>query len=309
MCLENVIAIPLGLVEILGQHAELSDIAVVLLLILLEGVLSIDNALVLGLLARRLPKDQQKKALTYGLVGAFAFRLVAIGTAALLLKLPFMKLLGGGYLIYVAFKHFFFEHKDETAERIKIGPDGQPILEAEPGVELRSVEREQEIAERSPVALGKQHVSYAAFWPTVGVIEMTDIAFAIDSILAALAFIPASTVTPNPKLWVVITGGMLGVILMRFAAVVFIKMLDRFPRFETSAYLLVTVIGVKLCADWHFNARPANWPIGEAFHGPLDFHNPSSPAFWTFWALMALCFGIGFIPPRKTPAPFRPEAN
>ena len=62
------------MIEFFGQRAETSDIAVVLLLIVLEGVLSIDNALVLGLLAKRLPKHQQKKALTYGLVGAFVFR-------------------------------------------------------------------------------------------------------------------------------------------------------------------------------------------------------------------------------------------
>jgi predicted tellurium resistance membrane protein TerC len=105
-------------------------------------------------------------------------------------------------------------------------------------------------------------------------------------------------ITPNPKLWVVVAGGMIGVILMRFAAVVFIKLLERFPRFETSAYLLVIVIGLKLCLDWYFNRRPADVPPGTEWHGPLDFHSVRSPAFWTFWALMAICFAIGFIPKR-----------
>lgn len=289
-----------AMIEVFGQRAEASDVAVVLLLILLEGVLSIDNALVLGLLARRLPKHQQRKALTYGLVGAFLFRIIAIFTATLLLKLPIMKLLGGGYLIYIALKHFFFERKDETDEQIKIGPDGHPVLEDSVTHEqLKGAALEQEIVERSPAVMRPRAAGLAKFWPTVAVIELTDIAFAIDSILAALAFIPPSVVTPNPKLWVVITGGMLGVILMRYAAVIFIKMLDRFPRFETAAYLLVTVIGLKLCLDWHFNARPPDWPMDKVFHGPLDFHSPSSPAFWTFWALMAVCFAVGFIPQKK----------
>jgi YkoY family integral membrane protein len=291
-----------AMVDLFGQQMETSDIAVVALLIVLEGVLSIDNALVLGLLARRLPKEHQQKALTYGLIGAFVFRILAIFMATLLLKLPIMKLLGGGYLIYIAVKHLFFEQKDETAEQIKIGPDGHPILE-DPVTHEQPVGAalEQEIAERSPIVTRPKMAGTAKFWPTVAVIELTDIAFAIDSILAALAFIPPSIQTPNPKLWVVITGGMLGVILMRFAAVIFIKMLDRFPRFETAAYLLVTVIGLKLCLDWHFNARPADWPMDKVFHGPLDFHSPTSPVFWSFWALMALCFAVGFIPQKKAP--------
>ncbi len=291
----------LAAIEFFGQRAEPSDIAVVLLLIVLEGVLSIDNALVLGLLAKRLPKHQQKLALTYGLVGAFVFRLIAIFMATILIKLPIMKLLGGGYLIYVAVKHFFFDEKDPETDNIKIGPDGHPILEdADSTGDLLPAEREQEIAERSPVVLNaKPSRALAAFWPTVIVIELTDIAFAIDSILAALAFIPPSAIVPNPKLWVVVTGGMLGVILMRFAAVWFIKLLERFPRFETSAYLLVIVIGSKLCLDWWFNKRPEGWPTDKAFHGPLDFHSVSSPAFWGFWIMMAICFGIGFIPKWK----------
>ena len=295
----------LSAIEFFGQRAEPSDIAVVLLLIVLEGVLSIDNALVLGLLAKRLPKHQQKLALTYGLVGAFVFRLIAIFTATILIKLPIMKLLGGGYLIYVAVKHFFFDEKHPDQDNIRIGPDGHPILDdPESGNELSPDEREREIAERSPVVMdAKPSRALAAFWPTVIVIELTDIAFAIDSILAALAFIPPSAVVPNPKLWVVVTGGMLGVILMRFAAVWFIKLLERFPRFETSAYLLVIVIGLKLCLDWWFNKRPADWPIDKAFHGPLDFHSIASLAFWGFWIMMAICFAIGFIPKKGSAKP------
>jgi predicted tellurium resistance membrane protein TerC len=125
----------------------------------------------------------------------------------------------------------------------------------------------------------------------VAVIELTDIAFAIDSILAAIALVgspPPDHVGPHPKLWVVITGGILGVVLMRFAAVVFIRLLERFPRFETSAYLLVTVIGGKLVLDWAVNT-PENPHI-------LDFHDPSGIAFWIFWLLMLLCLSIGFVP-------------
>ena len=78
---------------------------------------------------------------------------------------------------------------------------------------------------------------------------------------------------------------------MRFAAVMFIGLLERFPRFETSAYLLVSVIGMKLLVDWKFNTA-------ENPH-VVDFHDPSSPAFWTFWIVMILCFCVGFLPQKK----------
>jgi predicted tellurium resistance membrane protein TerC len=96
-----------------GQTFTLPDLGVIGLLILLEGVLSIDNALVLALLAKRLPKSQQTRALTYGLAGAFIFRFIAIGTASYLLRWRIVKLVGGGYLLWVALKHLFFDRGEK----------------------------------------------------------------------------------------------------------------------------------------------------------------------------------------------------
>src|SRR5580765_2089040 len=90
-----------------NQTFAASDLAIVGLLVVLEGVLSIDNALVLGLLAKRLPKHLQHKALTYGLIGAFLFRIIAIGMITLLFELQWVKLLGGLYLVFISVKHFF----------------------------------------------------------------------------------------------------------------------------------------------------------------------------------------------------------
>ena len=288
------------MIEFMGQTLDTSDFAVIGLLILLEGVLSIDNALVLGLLAKRLPKHQQKRALTYGLVGAFAFRIIAIGTASFLLRWRIVKLIGGGYLIYVAVKHFFFESQEEVEEEMVADEEGRPsLLNRETHQPLTAEQEKIEIEERAPfVEVAEKampEIGKAKFWPTVVVIELTDIAFAVDSILAAIALVgspppghPADAF--HPKLWVVITGGILGVILMRFAAVVFIRLLEKFPRFEVSAYLLVTVIGLKLVADWGFNTP-------EHPH-TVDFHDWKHPAFWTFWIGMIVCFGVGFIPKK-----------
>jgi len=381
-----------GLVQIFGQRLELQDLAVIGLLIVLEGVLSIDNALVLGLLAKRLPRQERGKALSYGLVGAFVFRVIAIGTASLLLRWTFVKFLGGAYLVYIAVKHLFFESKEEEEEHLKLDEQGNPVLTDEKGGELSESREELEIRERVPFYMDpetRKKLGFAAFWPTVLVIELTDIAFAVDSILAAIALVgspPPGTQEGafHPKLWVVITGGILGVVLMRFAAAVFIKLLEKFPRFELSAYLLVIVIGVKLLLDWGLNSdwsfghplhehavaaapetpaaedddigvkptdspaewkRPFasfekrrrewvigyeswlkdHWPLGLAgsHHEPepghekefdehdpqnvphlLNFHAVRRPEFIAFWALMAACFLIGFVPKKgRAPQP------
>jgi YkoY family integral membrane protein len=247
------------------QTFQPRDLLLVLVLVVLEGLLSIDNALVLGLLARKLPGRLQTKALTYGLIGSFAFRLIAVAAAAWLLEWQIVKLIGGAYLIYVAIKHFV-ARKPSNDKLKKIGE--------------------------------KQDLS---FWTVVASIELTDIAFAIDSILAGIALVgpaPQDSGLIHPKLWVILAGGMIGVVLMRVAAIGFISLLKRFPRFETSAYLLVGIVGLKLIADWWFNAD----------REVLNFESPTAPAFWGFWSLMLICGGLGFIP-RRQPVSIQSSAS
>jgi YkoY family integral membrane protein len=275
-----------------GQTFNTQDLGVIALLILLEGVLSIDNALVLALLAKRLPKDQQRRALTYGLVGAFVFRFIAIGSASYLLQWRIVKLLGGGYLLWIAIRHLYASWKEKSSEHVTVDKDDQPVLiDDQTGLELTPEQEEEELRSRTALPIAPKH---PGFWSTVFVIEMTDIAFAIDSILAAIAVVgsaPRGHEGVHPKLWVVITGGLLGVVLMRFAAAMFIKLLERFPRFETSAYLLVIVIGMKLLVDWGLNTP-------EHPHR-ADFHSTDSPAFWIFWVTMLVCIAFGFLPQKK----------
>lgn len=212
------------------------DLVLIGFLAFLEGILSIDNALVLALMARHLPKHQQRRALTYGLVGSVVFRLISLGMISQLMRWNWVKFVGGGYLIFVAVTHL-----------LKKGP-----------------EQKHELHE------GKKKKS---FWITVLQIEIMDIAFAVDSILAAVAL--------SNKFWVVFAGGMMGVILMRFAASGFLTLLAKFPGFETTAYLLVLIIGGKLTI--------------EGFRFPwIDFHSASHPSFWMFWGSMLLALLSGF---------------
>lgn len=214
------------------------DFAIIALLVFIEGILSIDNALVLALLVKPLPVHLHRRALTYGIVGAIVFRIAAIAGAAYLMHLTWVKFVGGGYLLFLAVHHFLQRSQGES----------------------------------------KKPKKARGFWATVAVIELTDVAFAVDSILAAVAL--------TPKVWVVITGGIIGMALMRFAATIFVRLLETFPRLETSAYLLVGIIGVKLVLE------------GLKLPG-VNFHSSQSPAFWVFWVLLLGCIGFGL---RRSPS-------
>src|SRR5207237_5197006 len=159
-----------------GQTFSPHDIFVIGVLVVLEGVLSIDNALVLGLLARRLPKALQGKALTYGLIGALVFRLLAIATASYLLHWRIAKLLGGLYLVYVAVKHFGFERESAGDEMLAVDDQGQPVLVDHAGHVLT----EKQLGPAGPLSSASHLpvVDYAhartthskAFWMAVAVI-------------------------------------------------------------------------------------------------------------------------------------------
>jgi len=197
----------------------------VLTLVFLEGLLSADNALVLAVMVRHLPRAQQKKALRYGIWGAFLFRFIAVVLATTILDYWQFEVIGGVYLLYLAVAHLAFGEHD---------PD--PEAKARPG---------------------------RGFWGTVIGVELADIAFSIDSILAAVALadempIHLHDVTFGPfsvKDWTIYAGGVLGIVAMRYVAGSFLVLLDRFRGLAAGAYILVGWIGVKL--------------IGSGFHHAL----------------------------------------
>ena len=84
----------------------IADIALIAwyvgVLVLLEGLLSADNALVLAVMVRHLPKNQQRRVLFWGIWGAIVFRGLALLLSSVLLKFWICKVLGGGYLLYLA---------------------------------------------------------------------------------------------------------------------------------------------------------------------------------------------------------------
>jgi YkoY family integral membrane protein len=201
-------------------------LTVVATLIVLEGLLSADNALVLAVLVRHLPKPQQKKALLYGIIGAFGFRFVMLLAASWIIRFWYLSAAGAAYLAYLSITHFI--------------------------THSRGVDHEKPVKGRG-------------FWSTVVVVELTDVAFAVDSVIAAVAL--------SNELWLVYTGGMLGIIAMRFAAGGFLRVLEKWPGLEHMAYGLVGWIAVKL-----------GFRSFEMATGHTDVELPS----WIFWSGMGL---------------------
>lgn len=89
------------------MDVQVADFITIALLVILEGLLSADNALVLAILVLGLPRKDQRKALRYGILGAFFFRIVAILLAVHLIQVSFVKLIGAAYLLWLSYSHFF----------------------------------------------------------------------------------------------------------------------------------------------------------------------------------------------------------
>ena len=176
----------------------LENILTVLTLVGLEGLLSADNALILAILVKHLEKNEQKKALLYGIIGAFVFRFLSLLIVSQIIKLWYLQAAGAAYLAYLAVDHFVRKH----------------------GLHHRN----------EPA---KKH----GFWKTVLLVELTDVAFAIDGVLVAVAL--------SNKLWVIYTGAVLGILAVRIAAGFFISLLDKYPRLEDVAFIIVGWVSVK----------------------------------------------------------------
>jgi len=219
-----------------------SDFLTIALLVALEGLLSADNAMVLAVLVLGLPKAQQRKALRYGIVGAFAFRALATALAVYLIQLGWVKLVGAGYLLYLAGYHF--TRRGGEAER-RTPPKAKPLF------------------------------GLSAFWATVVKVELTDVVFAVDSILVAVAM--------SPKVWVILTGGILGIVAMRLVIGQLLAIVERYPPLVDGAFIIIAWVGIKLLIEYLHVA------------GYIHFEIPK----WLSLGLIVVIFGAAFLYARR----------
>jgi YkoY family integral membrane protein len=229
-----------------GSVIQGSDFITIALLVALEGLLSADNAMVLAVLVLGLPKAKQRKALRYGILGAFVFRGIATLLAVYLIQLGWVKLLGGGYLLYLVYRHF---GGSEGAEARRAVPPAQPWL------------------------------GLTAFWGTVVKVELTDIVFAIDSILVAVAM--------SPKMWVILTGGILGIIMMRLVIGQLLALIERFPALVDGAFVIIAWVGFKLLVEYLHTA------------GYVPFEIPKWLSLGLIVVIFAVALAYSFISERR----------
>jgi tellurite resistance protein TerC len=222
---------------------DFAFITIIIQLVFLECVLSIDNAAVLGAMVAPLPNDkpvpwpasikplfgwldpylgmQRDAALKVGLLGAYAGRVGMLLIASVIIQNVWMQVVGAIYLIYLAVKHFGeqYRHKGHHKEE--------------------ETDLEKVVSTRG------------GFWGIVLTIELADLAFSLDNVVAA--------VTLSDELWVVILGVAIGIIAMRFAASIFTKLIAWEPALEVAAYLLLIAIGGQLLIKVYLHVEIDEW--------------------------------------------------
>lgn len=197
---------------ILGDDIQ-AGLLIILNLVIIESLLSVDNAAVLATMVLDLPKEQRNRALKYGIIGAYVFRGICLLIASWLVKIWFLKPLGGLYLLWLAFDYFKGKNKDES----------------------ESVDKDRSWIYRSTVGV------IGTFWSTVALVEVMDLAFSIDNVFAAVAF--------TDHMPLIYIGVFIGILAMRFVAQGFVKLMEKFPFLETLAFIVIGVLGLKLLAS------------------------------------------------------------
>lgn len=215
---------------------DFSIIAIVIQLIFLEGILSIDNAAVLGAMVTPLPDNepvpwpksltklghflhgflgnQRAAALKVGLLGAYLGRAVMLLAASLIISNPWLKLVGAAYLIRLALDDLSahgYQGEDEKMKPLKV----------------------------------------RTFWMTVLSVELMDLAFSLDNVVAAVSL--------SDKIWIVMLGVAVGILVMRFAAGIFSYVVEKEPILKTAAYILVLNIGIELLLEDLAHIEIGDW--------------------------------------------------
>lgn len=204
-----------------------SAIQVIIALIIIEGLLSVDNALAIAAMANHLPEKQRILALRLGIIGAYVFRGVALALATWILQTPWVMWIGSAYLIYLMSHHFTGAGDEDD--------DGKADTTVSRG-----------------------------FVATVMSIELMDLSLSVDNVLAAAAM--------DRRLWVVCTGVFIGILALRFVAGWCLKLLEKYPVLEHTAFLLIGWVGFilvgELILDQYYPKPPK--PDGSPDHHHIE---------------------------------------
>lgn len=194
------------LAEYGGEVFSLNTLGILMALVALEASLSADNAVALATLVQQMEDpEHQRRALNWGLVVAFILRIGLLLTAAWIVQFWQFALAGALYLLWMAATYFW-----------------KRFCPSEVEVEFSH-------------SLWQQPNS---LWQVVPLIALTDLAFSLDSVTAAVAI--------SNETWLILIGVLLGVITLRFLAGLFVEWLTQFPFLQDAAYLAVLAVGLRM---------------------------------------------------------------
>lgn len=217
-----------------GFYAE--SLMIILGLILIEGLLSVDNALGIAAMASHLPKHQQKPALRWGIIGAYLFRGLALATVAWLMHNMWIKWFGAAYLVYLAANHLSPKYVDSHDEH-------------------------------SPAKLAGK-----SFFATIASIELMDLSLSIDNVVAAVGMVNGAKHIPlEYHIWVVCVGVFIGILALRIVAGWCIGIIAKYPILNYTAFLLVGFVGMLLMVDMGLLELKNHGIIEHAWHGGIAF--------------------------------------
>lgn len=212
---------------ILGPDVQ-TALLIILNLIIIESLLSVDNAAVLATMVMDLPVHQRKKALKYGILGAYLFRGICLLLASFLMKIWWLKPLGGLYLLYLAYDYFKSK---------------------------KTVTKEDDLLEKKEKGIYQKIMKWIGpFWATIAMVEIMDLAFSLDNVFAAVAYVEN---VPEPyNIRLVVIGVFIGILAMRFVAQTFVKLMEKYPFLEIAAFLVIAVLGLKLFSSLFTHQYP-----------------------------------------------------
>lgn len=254
-----------------------ASLGVIANLIIIESLLSVDNAAVLATMVMDLPQNQRDKALKFGIWGAYIFRGLAMIFAAFLLGFWWLKPLGGMYLLWLV--------ADQFKDKIGYGERGSIIfkvlslsgiifiikndgsineialwsLRVLAGIFIaysiysftkisEDEEDDGEINKSNNAVYKFFHNKIGTFWSTVILVEIMDMAFSIDNVFAAVAF--------TPNIILVCIGVFIGILAMRFIAQWFVTLMEKYTFLETAAFVVIAILGVKLMLSIYEHIEP-----------------------------------------------------
>ncbi|WP_094559290.1 DUF475 domain-containing protein [Synechococcus sp. 8F6] len=212
-----------SLTPLINQADQWKEVLLLLpLLVALEAVLSADNAIALAAIARGLEDPaRQRQALNLGLALALVFRLGLIVAAQWVLNFWPLQLAAAGYLLWLCGRHLLLVWSEPGD-----GAESSDLATAGAG------------AEGSGGSTHPGSLHHAGLGSIVATLALTDLAFSLDSVAAAVAV--------SDRLLLVMAGGVIGVIALRLTAELFIRWLEVYRHLETAGYLAVGLVGIRL---------------------------------------------------------------